>query len=321
MIKTLLTIALTMGICSVASAQTISGAGATFPYPLYAKWADQYNKQTGISINYQSIGSGAGIKQIQAQTVTFGASDMPLSQAQLDKDQLIQFPTVIGALVAVYNIDGVTETIKLDSNTLSKIYLGQIKKWNDPAIVELNPTIKFPDAAIIVVYRSDGSGTTYVFTQYLSAVSADWAKGVGSNTSIKFPVGVGGKGNEGVAASVKQLKGSIGYVEYAFVKRNQLQSADLIVNGNVIQPSLESFQAGNGVINNAQAGSWPITSMTYILIHTKPKDPTQAKLALDFFQWAYDNGDQSAIELDYVPLSNSIKNNVKTNVWSKVQTK
>ena len=263
----------------------ISGAGATFPYPLYAKWADTYKKETGIGLNYQSIGSGGGIKQIEANTVTFGASDKPLPGEELEKNGLVQFPTVMGGIVPVVNLEGVKPgDLVLDGPTLAKIYLGEITIWNDPAIAKLNAGVKLPSDAIAVVFRSDGSGTTFVWTNYLSKVSADFKSKIGSNTSVQFPVGIGAKGNEGVANNVMQTKGSIGYVEYAYAKQNKLAYTKLVnKDGKTVAPVKEAFQAaaasadwastpGMGIILTDQAGadSWPITSPTFILIHKKP---------------------------------------------------
>jgi phosphate transport system substrate-binding protein len=299
----------------------ISGAGATFPYPLYAKWADTYKKDTGVGLNYQSIGSGGGIKQIEANTVTFGASDKPLPAEELEKNGLVQFPTVMGGLVPVVNLDGIKPgDIVFDGPTLAKIYLGDIKTWNDPAIVKLNPGLKLPSDAIAVVFRSDGSGTTFVWTNYLSKVSADFKSKIGSNTSVQFPAGIGAKGNEGVANNVMQTKGSIGYVEYAYAKQNKLSYTKLVnKDGKTVAPVKEAFQAaavsadwagtpGMGVILTDQAGAetWPITNPTFILIHKKPTDIAAVKDALKFFDWAYANGDKLAEDLDYVPLPDSV---------------
>lgn len=303
-----------------ASAQSISGAGATFPYPLYAKWADEYRKQTGITVNYQSIGSGAGIKQIKSKTVTFGATDMPLSQDELDKDGLVQFPTILGSIVLTYNLDGVDKPIVLDGQTLVKIYFGQITNWKDPSIAKLNPDVKFADLPIVPVFRADGSGTTFVYTQYLSSISDEWKTKIGSNTSVKFPVGVGGKGNEAVAAMIKQVKGSIGYVEYAYVKQNKLSTAHLVnSSGNIVEPNNKSFQAGNGIVNNKVTDAWPITSLTYILIHKETNDDGLA--AIKFFEWAYKNGDGLALELDYIPLTKSLKDDIVSVELAKVKRK
>lgn len=292
-------------LATSAVAADINGAGATFPYPIYAKWADAYKRETGNTLNYQSIGSGAGIKQIQAKTVTFGASDMPLSQDDLDKGGMIQFPTVIGGNVIVINIDGVGPgELNLDGVTIADIYAGKITKWNDPRILSQNPKIKLPDAAITVVRRSDGSGTTYIFTKFLSESSAEWAKNIGSGTAVEWPVGVGAKGNDGVAGNVKMTKNSIGYVEYAYAKQNGL--AHTAIKG--IQPSKATFQSG----------TWPITAPTYIIMYKQPVDAAASKAALDFFAWAYANGDAMADELDYVPLSASVKTDVK-NSWKFIK--
>jgi phosphate transport system substrate-binding protein len=317
----LLKIAAAVGALAAAStiavAADISGAGATFPYPIYAKWADTYKKETGVGLNYQSIGSGGGIKQIQAKTVTFGASDMPLKAEELQKAGLVQFPTVLGGVVPVVNLDGIAPgDITIDGPTLAKIFLGEIKTWNDPAIQKLNPSVKLPSQAIAVVHRSDGSGTTFIFTDYLSKTSADWKSKVGANTAVEWPVGIGAKGNEGVANNVAQTKGSIGYVEYAFAKQNKLTTTKLVnKDGKAVAPTADAFQAaaasadwngtpGFGVIltNEAGANSWPISGATFILIHKQPQDPAAASEALKFFAWAYAKGGKMAEDLDYVPL-------------------
>jgi phosphate transport system substrate-binding protein len=313
-----------------AAALDISGAGATFPYPIYAKWADAYKKQTGIGLNYQSIGSGGGIKQIQNNTVTFGASDMPLTLDQLNKDGLIQFPTVIGGDVPVANLEGVKPgELKLDGVTLAKIFLGEIKAWNHLAILKLNPNAKLPSQPIVVVHRSDGSGTTFIWTDYLSKVSADWKSKVGANTSVEWPAGIGAKGNEGVANNVQNTKGSIGYVEYAYAKQNKLTTLDMInKDGKTVEPNSAGFQAaaanakwdkadGFHVILTDQPGptSWPIAGATFILIHKQPKDPAAATEALKFFAWAYANGDKMAEELDYVPLPKNVVAEIEK-VWA-----
>lgn len=278
------------------ASDTITGAGATFPYPVYAKWADAFKKQTGVTINYQSVGSGAGIKQIQSKTVTFGASDMPLTKEQLDKDNLFQFPTVIGGNVIIFNIEGVkSNELVLTGEIVADIYLGKITKWNDKRIAELNSNVKLPDASINVVRRSDGSGTTFIFTRYLSTVSDEWKSRVG--VAIEWPVGIGAKGNEGVAGNVKQTKNSIGYVEYAFAKQNQISYASLKVGDKTLIAGRQSFQT-----------DWPIAAPTYILMNKNPVDKQKSKLALDFFKWCYENGDAMAEELDYVPLSTEDKN-------------
>jgi len=304
-----------------ASALDISGAGATFPYPIYAKWADAYKKETGSGLNYQSIGSGGGIKQIQAKTVTFGASDMPLKGEQLEKDGLVQFPTVMGGVVPVVNIEGIKSgDVVIDGPTLAKIFLGEVKTWNDPAIAKLNPNAKLPSQAIVVVHRSDGSGTTFLFTDYLSKVSADWKSKVGANTAVEWPVGLGAKGNEGVANNVTQTKGSIGYVEYAYAKQNKMTSLNMMnKDGKAVAPTAEAFKAaaasadwggtpGFGVILTNQAGptSWPLAGATFILMHKQPKDTAAAAEALKFFAWAYAKGDKMAEELDYVPMPDTV---------------
>jgi phosphate transport system substrate-binding protein len=304
----------------------ISGAGATFPYPVYAKWADTYKKETNVGLNYQSIGSGGGIKQIIANTVTFGASDKPLSGEELEKNGLVQFPTVMGGIVPVVNLDGIKPgDIVLDGPTIAKIYLGEITTWDDPAIKKLNPDLKLPSDAIAVVFRSDGSGTTFVWTNYLSKVSPDFKSKIGSNTSVQFPVGIGAKGNEGVANNVMQTKGSIGYVEYAYAKQNKLSHTKLInKDGKPVAPVKEAFQAaaanadwasapGMGVILTDEPGaeSWPITNPTFILIHKKPKDVAAVKDALKFFDWAYVNGSKMAEDLDYVPLPAGVVAQIK----------
>jgi phosphate transport system substrate-binding protein len=313
-----------------AIAGDISGAGATFPYPIYAKWADAYKKETGIGMNYQSIGSGGGIKQIQAKTVTFGATDAPLTGPELDKDGLVQFPMVMGGIVPVVNVDGIAAgSLVIDGPTLAKMFLGEIKAWNDPAIQKLNPGVKLPTQAIAVVHRSDGSGTTFNFTDYLSKVSADWKSKVGSNTAVEWPVGIGAKGNEGVANNVAQTKGSIGYVEYAYAKQNKLTFTKMLnKDGKNVAPTIEAFQAaaanadwnsmpGYGVILSNQPGatSWPMTAATFILIHKQPKDPAAAGEALKFFAWAYSKGGKMAEELDYVPMPAKVVGDIQK-VWA-----
>jgi phosphate transport system substrate-binding protein len=309
-----------------ASAADISGAGATFPYPIYAKWADAYKKDTGVGLNYQSIGSGGGIKQIQAKTVVFGATDAPLSGAELDKSGLVQFPMVMGGIVPVVNLDGVKPGgLVIDGPTLGKIFLGQIKNWDDAALKKLNPNVKLPSQAIAVVHRSDGSGTTFNFTDYLAKVSPDWKSKVGSATAVEWPVGIGAKGNEGVANNVANTKGSVGYVEYAYAKQNKLTYANMVnKDGKTVSPTSETFQAaaanadwnsvpGYGVILSDQPGaqSWPLTAATFILIHKQPQDPAAAALALKFFAWAYAKGGKMAEELDFVPMPAAVVGNVE----------
>jgi phosphate transport system substrate-binding protein len=313
-----------------AFAADITGAGATFPFPLYSKWADSYKKETGNGLNYQSIGSGGGIKQIQAKTVTFGASDMPLKSEQLDKDGLVQWPMVMGAIVPVVNIEGVKPgEMVLDGETLGNIYLGKITKWDDPAIKKLNPDLKLPSEAIAVVRRSDGSGTTFNFTDYLSKVSPEWKSKVGSSTAVEWPVGVGAKGNEGVSGNISQTKNSIGYVEYAYAKQNKLTFTGLINKaGKTVQPTVEAFQAaasnadwekapGYYVILTDQPGekSWPITASTFILMHKDPADKAAAAEALKFFKWAFAKGDKMAEELDYIPMPDNVVKMIEK-TWS-----
>ena len=308
-----------------AMAADISGAGATFPYPLYAKWADTYKKQTGIGLNYQSIGSGGGIKQIQAKTVTFGATDAPLSGADLEKWGLVQFPMVMGGIVPVVNIDGINPAqMVLDGPTLANIYLGKITKWDDAALKALNPSLKLPSSAIIVIRRSDGSGTTYNFAHYLAKVSEDWKKNVGVSTALEWPVGIGAKGNEGVANNVMQANGSIGYVEFAYAKQNGLAYTKMVnASGKTVTPSLASFQAGAvsadwnsepgfAVIlsNPAGATAWPMTASTWILMYREAKDAEASAAAVKFFKWAFASGDKMAMDLDYVPMPDSVVNNV-----------
>lgn len=328
-----LTIAtLALGLTGAAQAADMTGAGATFPFPIYAKWAEAYKKETGNGLNYQSIGSGGGIRQIKAKTVDFGASDMPLKGEDLDQNGYIQFPTVMGAIVPAVNVPGIAAgQLKLSGALLAEIYMGAVKKWNDPKIVELNKGVALPDANINVVYRSDGSGTTFVFTDYLSRVSADWKGKIGANTSVQFPVGIGGKGNEGVAASVKQIANSIGYVEYAYAKQNGLAHG-LVQNkdGQFPAPSIEAFQAaaadadwnaapGFGILLNNQPGAkaWPITSATFILMYKKTDKPEQSKEVLKFFDWAYKNGDKLAADLEYVPLPENVKGKVRES-WKTI---
>src|SRR5215472_4006648 len=304
-----------------AFAADITGAGATFPFPIYSKWADAYKKETGNGLNYQSIGSGAGIKQIVAKTVTFGATDMPLKVEQLDKDGLVQWPMVMGAIVPVVNLEGVKAgDMVFDGPTLADIFLGKITKWDDPAIKKLNPNVKLPSEAISVVHRADGSGTTFNFTDYLSKVSADWKSKVGSGTAVEWPTGVGAKGNEGVSGNISQTKNSIGYVEYAYAKQNKLTYTKMVnKGGKTVEPTNETFQAaasnadwthapGYYVILTDQPGdkSWPITASTFILMHKEPADKAASAEAVKFFRWAFANGAKMAEELDYIPMPDNV---------------
>ena len=318
---------------TTAQAADISGAGATFPYPIYAKWADAYKKETGNGLNYQSIGSGGGIKQIEASTVTFGATDKPLGQDELDKNGLIQFPMIIGGIVPVLNIEGIKPgELVIDGSTLADIFLGRITKWDDPAIAKLNPKAKLPSTAIAVVHRSDGSGTSFIFTTYLSQSNADWKSKVGADAAVEWPTGIGAKGNEGVANNVAQTKGAIGYVEYAYAKQNKLTFADMVnKDGKSVAPETKSFQAaaansdwksvpGYGVILTSQPGaeSWPITAASFILMHAVPQDAASSAEALKFFDWAYKNGAKMAEELDYIPMPDNVIE-VSRGEWAKIK--
>jgi phosphate transport system substrate-binding protein len=326
---------LAAGAFAVASptafALDISGAGATFPYPIYAKWADAYKKETNVGLNYQSIGSGGGIKQIEAKTVTFGATDAPLTGEELEKNGLVQFPMVMGGIVPVVNLDGVAPgSLVIDGPTLAKIFLGQIKSWDDPAIKALNPTAKLTRQAIAVVHRADGSGTTFNFTDYLAKASPDWKSKVGSSTAVEWPVGIGAKGNEGVSGNVQQTKGAMGYVEYAYALQNKMNYTKMInKDGKTVSPTAEAFQAaaasadwnsvpGFGVIlaNQPGAQSWPMTAATFILIHKQPQDPAAATEALKFFAWAYAKGAKMAEDLDFVPMPTAVVGTIET-TWSK----
>ncbi len=316
---------------SFAQAAEITGAGATFPYPIYAKWADAYKKVTGTSMNYQSIGSGGGIKQITAKTVDFGASDAPMKAADLEANGLIQFPAIMGGVVPVINVKGVESgKLRLTGELLANIYLGKVKTWNDPAIAALNKGVALPSDAITVVARSDGSGTTFLFVNYLSKVSAEWKSTVGEGTSVKWPAGVGGKGNEGVASYVARINGAIGYVEYAYAKQNKLAHA-LMANkdGQFVAPSDDAFKAaaagadwaktpGMGVILTDQAGkaSWPITGASFILMHKLQAKPDNGREVLKFFDWAFKNGEKMADELDYVPMPAAVVRQIQDE-WKK----
>ena len=323
-----------MVLAGAAAATDISGAGATFPYPIYSKWADAYKQQTGIGLNYQSIGSGGGIKQIKAKTVTFGASDMPLEEKDLQEAGLVQFPMIIGGVVPVVNIKGVQAgQMVLDGATVAQIYLGDITKWNDERIKKLNPTLALPATAIAPIYRSDGSGTNFLFSNFLSNSYPKFKEAIGANTSVQWPVGIGAKGNEGVANMTAQTDGAIGYVEYAFAKQNKMAYANLInAAGKKVTPNAESFQAaaasadwahapGYHLILTNQPGdkSWPITGASFILVYGSPPDPAATGAALKFFDWAYKNGAKMAAELDYVPLPDSLAAQVR-NTW-KTQIK
>jgi len=332
-IKALLTgLAVSVAVASApVKAADISGAGATFPYPVYAKWADSYKKETGNGLNYQSIGSGGGIKQIKARTVTFGASDVPQTAKELG--DLVQWPMVMGGIVPVVNLEGIkANEMTLDGPTLAKIFLGEIKSWDDAAIKALNPGVKLPSAAIVVVHRSDGSGTTFNFTDYLGKVSPDWKSKVGSATSVEWPAGIGAKGNEGVANNVQQAKSSIGYVETAYAKQNKLTTTKMVnKDGKAVEANGETVQAAAAnadwehsdgfyliITDQAGANSWPISASTFILMPKSVPDAAAAGEALKFFAWAYANGDKAASDLDYVPMPADVKKLVESR-WSEIK--
>jgi phosphate transport system substrate-binding protein len=329
-----------------AQAADISGAGATFPYPIYSKWAAAYKTQTGVGLNYQSIGSGGGIKQIKAKTVTFGASDMPLKPEDLEASGLVQFPMIMGGDVPVVNLPGIQPgQLTLDGQTLADIFQGNITNWNDPKIAALNAGVSLPDKAIAVVHRSDGSGTTFLFTNYLSQVSSDWAGKIGANASVEWPVGIGAKGNEGVANMTKQTDGAIGYVEYAYAVQNKMTYSKMVnKDGKVVEPSIKAFQAAGAgadwadapgyylvLTNQAGAESWPITGASFIILYKNPVDPPATLTALKFFDWAYKNGGDMAQQLAYVPMpanvvdqvrqtwASSIKDSIGKQLWSADQ--
>lgn len=329
---------LILASASVSAATSINGAGASFPYPIYAKWAEEYQKETGTRINYQAIGSGGGIRQITAKTVDFGASDAPLASDRLDKEGLVQFPMVMGATVPVVNIPGIDAgELKLTGAILADIYMGNINKWNDARIAALNPDLKLPNQRIYVVHRSDGSGTTYNFTEYLSQVSPEWQKTIGFNTDITWPkkaITIGGNGNAGVANFVKRTKGAIGYVEYAYAKQSQLAYTQMnSAEGKFLQPALETFQAAAAnadwekaedfflLLNNQPgADSWPMTAATFILMHKDQIDGKKAKEIVDFFEWSYAQGDKHAIELDYIPMPDSVVSRVEEMLTQELVT-
>lgn len=315
----------------LAFAQDVTGAGATFPAPLYAKWADAYNKATGVKINYQSVGSGAGMRQIRGKTVDFGASDVPQTDEELAKDGLIQFPTVMGGVVPVVNIQGISPgQLRLTGQVLGDIYLGKLSRWSDPAIAALNPGVKLPDTAIAVVRRADGSGTTFIFTNYLSKVNPDWKSTVGEGAAVKWPTGAGGKGNEGVAAFVQRLPNSIGYVEFSYAKVNKMSHVALRNKaGNFVTPDDATFKAAAEgaswdksfyqiLTEQPAAQAWPITGATFILMHKAQDNPAKAAVALKFFDWAYNNGDKMAADLEYVSMPESVKKLVRAS-WSQIK--
>jgi phosphate transport system substrate-binding protein len=324
------------GVTSSAHAADISGAGATFPFPIYAKWADSWKKESGSGLNYQSIGSGAGIKQIKAKTVTFGATDAPLKAKDLDEAGLVQFPMVMGGIVPVVHLAGIAaDGLVIDGPTLADIFMGKITKWDDPAIVKLNPGVKLPSTAIAVIHRADGSGTTFNFTNYLAKVSPAWSDKIGVATSVDWPTGIGAKGNDGVANNVAGTDGAIGYVEYAYAKQNKLAWADMInADGKRVDPTVEAFQAaasnadwskapGFYMILTNQPGdkSWPLTAATFILMYKKPVDVAASDTALKFFEWCYDKGADQAKALDYIPMPDNVVALVKKMWASDIQQK
>jgi phosphate transport system substrate-binding protein len=330
-IRSSLLIAALVPVSGIALAQDVTGAGASFPAPLYAKWADAYNKATGVRINYQSVGSGAGIRQIKGKTVDFGATDMPLKDDELAKDGLLQFPTVIGGVVPVINVKGINPgQLKLTGALIADIYLGKITQWNDPAIAALNPGVPLPAEKIAPVRRADGSGTTFIFTNYLSKVSEEWKSKVGEGTAVNWPLGAGGKGNEGVSSFVQRLPNSIGYVEYAYVKQNKMNFT-LLRNkdGVFVPPSDNAFKAAAAgadwsktfyQITTDQPGkeAWPLTNPTYILMHMQAEKPANSAAALKFFDWAYTSGDKLADEMDYVALPDVVVDLVRKH-WSNIK--
>lgn len=329
--KTFITSLFAFLISTTASAADITGAGATFPYPIYSKWAESYKAATGIGLNYQSIGSGGGIKQIKAKTVDFGASDMPLKQEELDKEGLVQFPAIIGGVVPVINLEGIAPgQLKLTSDIIANIHLGKITKWNDKAIADVNPGITLPALNITVIHRADGSGTTFIWTNYLSKANADFQKTIGEGTAVKWPVGIGGKGNEGVAAQVQRIKGAFGYVEYAYAKRNKITHTQLKNrDGNFVSPDDSTFKAAtaNADWNSApgmyllltwQTGKdvWPATGASFILMHKQQADALTGRAILKFFDWSYKNGSKMSEELDYVHMPQSVIKLVQDN-WKR----
>jgi len=340
MIKRILTsvtagIALSVAALSVQAAD-ITGAGATFPYPIFAKWAEIYKKIENVNLNYQSIGSSGGLRQIRAKTVTFGASDAPVSGQQLDKDGMVQFPVILGGVVPIANIDGFAQAeLKLTGPVLADIFMGTITKWNDPKIAALNPGKKLPNLSITVVHRADGSGTTFIFTDYLNEVSKPWADKVGKGAAVKWPAGssVGGKGNEGVAANVTRVKGSIGYVEYAYAKKNNIKYMQMMnKDGKYVAPSEKTFAAaaagadwfsvpgmGISLVEQKGADSWPITGASFVLMYKEPANKQASKDVIKFFSWAFKDGQQLALDLDYVPLPDTLTKAIASKVWSQIK--
>ena len=334
-LKALAVTALGSFIGTAAYAADITGAGASFPYPVYAKWAEAYKKETGTGLNYQSIGSSGGIRQIRAKTVAFGATDAPMSGADLDKDAMVQFPAIIGGTVPVINVEGFKQgELRITGPILAEMFMGTISKWNDPKFAALNPGKNLPDQAITVVHRSDGSGTTFNWTDYLTAVSKDWADKVGKGAAVKWPAAtsVGGKGNEGVAANVGRIKGAIGYVEYAYAKKNKLTHMQVQNQaGKYVNPDDTTFAAaaagvdwfsvpgmGVSMVNAKGDSSWPIATASFILMYKQPADKAQSAEVLKFFDWSFKSGKQMAAELDYVALPDSLTAEIRSKVWSQI---
>jgi phosphate transport system substrate-binding protein len=332
-----LTAGLAMSVATLsAQAADITGAGATFPYPIFAKWAEVYKKIENVNLNYQSIGSSGGLRQIRAKTVTFGASDAPVAGPQLEKDGMVQFPVILGGVVPIANLDGFAQAeLKLTGPVLADIFMGTITNWNDPKIAALNPGKKLPNQSITVVHRADGSGTTFIFTDYLNEVSKPWADKVGKGAAVKWPAGssVGGKGNEGVAANVTRVKGSIGYVEYAYAKKNNIKYLQMMnKDGQYVAPSEKTFAAaaagadwfsvpgmGISLVEQKGAASWPITGASFVLMYKEPANKQASKDVIKFFSWAFKDGQQLALDLDYVPLPETLTNAIASKVWSQIK--
>jgi len=338
LLKTVAAAALATMAMGTAIAADITGAGATFPFPIYAKWAEAYKKETGTGLNYQSIGSSGGIRQIRAKTVAFGATDAPVKGEELDKDGMVQFPAIIGGTVPVINLEGFKKgELRVTGPVLAEMFLGKISKWNDPKLAALNPGKNLPDQQITVVHRADGSGTTFNWTDYLSAVSKDWADTVGKGAAVKWPAptSVGGKGNEGVAANVTRIKGSLGYVEYAYAKKNNMNVMALQnKDGKYVMPDDKTFAAaaagvnwfsvpgmGVSMVNAAGAESWPVSTASFILMYKEPANKAESAEVLKFFDWAFKNGKQLAVDLDYVPLPDSVTADIRSKVWSQINNK
>ena len=338
LLKTVAAAALATLAMGSAIAADITGAGATFPFPVYAKWAEAYKKATGTGLNYQSIGSSGGIRQIRAKTVAFGATDAPVKGEDLTKDSMVQFPAIIGGTVPVFNLDGFGKgELRVTGPVLAEMFMGKISKWNDPKLAALNPGKKLPDQTITIVHRADGSGTTFNWTDYLATVSKEWADTVGRGAAVKWPAptSVGGKGNEGVAANVTRTKGSLGYVEYAYAKKNNISVMALQnKDGNFVMPDDETFSAaaagadwfsvpgmGLSIVNQPGAKAYPVTTASFILMYKDPANKAESAEVIKFFDWAFKNGKQMALELDYVPLPDALTNQIRTRVWSQINNK